>query len=75
MGRHVNYLSWWKNNKNLTSKKLDPEEINGHIHNVNELTIEKAQRNDGGVYTCTRYVKPCRNDTSRKASVQLIFQG
>lgn len=75
MGRHVNYLSWSKNNKNLTWKKLGPKKINGYIHNVNELTIEKAQRNDGGVYTCTRYVKPCRNDTSRKASVQLIFQG
>lgn len=75
MGRHVNYLSWGKNNKYLTSKSLDPIEINGYIHNVNELTIKKAQRNDGGLYICTRYVKPCRNDTSRKASVQLIFQG
>lgn len=75
MGRHVNYLSWRKNNKNLKSKKLDPKEIDGYVYNVNELTIEKAQRNDGGVYICARYVKPCRNDTSRKASVQLIFQG
>lgn len=72
---YFNYLRWRKNSINLKSKKLDPIEINGSTYDVDELTIEKAQRNDGGIYICTRYVDGCRKDTSREASVQLIFQG
>ena len=71
--KYERYLSWRKNNKNVKSKKVDPIEI--HHHDVEELTIKEAQRDDGGVYTCIRDVYGCRNDTSRNASVQLILKG
>ena len=72
---YADYLSWRKNNKNLKSEKVDPIEIDGYVHDVDELTIKNAQRNDAGVYMCIRHVHRCRNDTSRKAFVQLIFKG